>query len=458
MERTRVIIMGAAGRDFHDFNVVYRDDPGVEVVAFTATQIPGIDDRRYPPELAGESYPDGIPIAPEAELERLIREHDADLVVFSYSDVPHETVMHAASRAMAAGADFGLIGPRGVMLESNKPVVAVCAVRTGCGKSQTTRAVATLIAERGLTPVVVRHPMPYGDLVAQRVQRFGDRDDLLRHHTTIEEREEYEPHIEAGRIVYAGVDYEAILREAETEADVILWDGGNNDLPFFLPDLFIVVADPLRPGHERRFHPGETNLRMADVVVINKIDSATEADLAAVLASVAELNPEAEILTARSDLTLEGPPIEGKRVVVVEDGPTLTHGGMTYGAGIVAAERFDAAEVVDPGPAAVGSIKAVLERYPDLGPLVPAMGYGEAQMAELRETLDRVDADLVLAATPIDLGRLLQLNKPVTRVRYELAQASGRPLAEIDRGGTPSRLSPRRFAGPSSLAEQRTAI
>ena len=431
MDRTKVVIMGAAGRDFHDFNVVYRDDPGTEVVAFTATQIPGIDERRYPTELAGELYPDGIAIVPEAELEMVVQEEDVDLVVFSYSDVPHETVMHAASRAMAAGADFALIGPQGIMLESTKPVVAVCAVRTGAGKSQTTRAVAALLAERGLTPVVVRHPMPYGDLVAQRVQRFGNRDDLYRHDTTIEEREEYEPHIDAGRVVFAGVDYEAILREAEKEADVILWDGGNNDLPFFLPDLYIVVADPLRPGHERRFHPGETNLRMADVVIINKIDSATEEDLQAVIDSITEMNPDAEILTARSDLTLEGPSIEGKRVVVVEDGPTLTHGGMTYGAGVVAARRFGAGELVDPEPVAVGSNKAVLEKYPDLEPLVPAMGYGEAQMAELKETLERTDADIVLAATPIDLGGLLELDKPVTRVRYELAQVSGRPLPEI---------------------------
>ena len=431
MERAKVVIMGAAGRDFHDFNVVYRDDTDSEVVAFTATQIPGIDDRRYPPELAGELYPNGIPIVPEADLEQLIYDNDIDIVVFSYSDVPHETVMHAASRAMSAGADFGLIGPRGMMLESTKPVIAVCAVRTGCGKSQTTRAVAAAVAERGLTPVVVRHPMPYGDLVVQRVQRFADHDDLARHHTTIEEREEYEPHLEAGRVVFAGVDYEAILREAEKEADVVLWDGGNNDLPFFLPDLYIVVADPLRPGHEARFHPGETNLRMADVVVINKIDSATEEDLDTVAASIEALNPEAEILTARSDLFLDGPAIGGQRVVVVEDGPTLTHGGMTYGAGVVAARRFGADELVDPEPVAVGSIKAVLERYPDLEPLVPAMGYGEQQMAELTETLNKVDADVVLAATPIDLGGLLELNKPVTRVRYELAQASGRPLAEI---------------------------
>ena len=431
MERTKVIIMGAAGRDFHDFNVVYRDDPNVEVVAFTATQIPGIDDRRYPPELAGELYPEGIPIVPEDELEETIYEEDVDLVIFSYSDVPHQTVMHAASRALAAGADFGLIGARGIMLESSKPVIAVCAVRTGCGKSQTTRAVAAAVAGQGLTPVVVRHPMPYGDLAAQRVQRFADRDDLARHDTTIEEREEYEPHLEAGRVVYAGVDYEAILREAEQEADVILWDGGNNDLPFFLPDLYIVVADPLRPGHELRFHPGETNLRMADVVVVNKIDSASEADLDAVLTSIAAVNPEAEVLTARSDLFLDGPSIEGKRVVVVEDGPTLTHGGMTYGAGVVAARRHGAAEMVDPRVVAVGSIHEVLERYPDLEPLVPAMGYGERQMAELKQTLDLVDADVVLAATPIDLGELLELDKPVTRVRYELAQVDGRPLAEV---------------------------
>jgi predicted GTPase len=431
MNPKRVAILGAAGRDFHNFLTAYKYDENVEVVAFTATQIPGIDERRYPPELAGPHYPDGIPIVPEAELDKLIRDGDVDRVEFAYSDVSYQTVMHAASLAMAAGADFGLVGPQRIMLEATKPVVAVCAVRTGAGKSQTTRTVAALLAERGLTPVVVRHPMPYGDLVAQRVQRFGDLADLDRHHTTIEEREEYEPHIEAGRVVFAGVDYEAILREAEKEADVVIWDGGNNDLPFFRPDLFIVVVDPLRPGDERRYHPGEVNLRMADVVIINKIDSAEEDALQEVTRSIEELNPQAEIVTARSDLTLDGPPIEGMRVVVVEDGPTLTHGGMTYGAGIVAARRFGAASCVDPKPVAVGSIKAVLERYPDLEPLVPAMGYGEQQMAELKETLDRVDADLVLAATPIDLGGLLDLEKPVTRVRYELAQVGGRALADI---------------------------
>jgi predicted GTPase len=434
VDRTRVLIMGAAGRDFHDFNVVYRADPAIEVVAFTATQIPGIDARRYPAALAGDHYPGGIPIVPEADLERIVAEEQVDVVVFSYSDVSHETVMHAASRALASGAEFRLLGPAEMMLASSLPVVAVCAVRTGAGKSQTTRAVAALLAEAGHTPVVVRHPMPYGDLAAQRVQRFASRDDLARHHTTIEEREEYEPHLEAGRVVFAGVDYEAILREAEREADVVLWDGGNNDLPFYRPDLHIVVADPLRAGDERRYHPGEANLRMADVVIVNKVDSADQASLEAVLGSIATLNPAAEVLTARSDLTLEGPSVEGKRVVIVEDGPTLTHGGMTYGAGVVAARRFGAAELVDPEPVAVGSIKAVLQRYPDLEPLVPAMGYGETQMRELKETLERVDADIVLVATPIDLGRLLELDKPVTRVRYELAQVSGRPLREILQG------------------------
>jgi predicted GTPase len=431
MNRKRVVIMGAAGRDFHDFNVVYRNDPGTEVVAFTATQIPGIAGRRYPAELAGPLYEGGIPILPETELERLIRDREVDEVVFAYSDVSHETVMHAASRVLAAGADFSLLGPARTMLKSRRPVLAVGATRTGAGKSQTTRYLAGLLAERGLTPVVIRHPMPYGDLVAQRVERFATYDDLDRYETTIEEREEYEPHLDAGRVVYAGVDYEAILHAAELEADVILWDGGNNDFPFYAPDLYIVVADPLRPGDERRYHPGETNVRMADAVIVNKIDSAEPAAIDAVRASVAELNPRAVILTARSDLTLVGPSIEGKRVVVVEDGPTLTHGGMTYGAGIVAARRFGAARIVDPRPAAVGSIAEVLDRYPALEPLVPAMGYGPVQTQELEATLNACDADLVLSATPIDLTRVLQLTKPVTRVRYELAEMGGTPLAEV---------------------------
>jgi predicted GTPase len=431
MDRTRVVIMGAAGRDFHDFNVVYRTDPDVEVVAFTATQIPGIADRHYPTELAGPLYPHGIPIIPENELEAVIRDRAVDSVVFAYSDVSHETVMHAASRALAAGADFTLLGPDRTMLKSRRPVLAVGATRTGAGKSQTTRLLAALLAERGVTPVVIRHPMPYGDLAAQRVQRYATYADLAQYDTTIEEREEYEPHLDAGRVVYAGVDYEAILREAEIEADVILWDGGNNDFPFYRPDLYVVVADPLRPGDELRYHPGETNLRMADVVIINKVDSAEPVAVDAVRASIEALNPAARIVTARSDLTLDGPPIRGKRVVVVEDGPTLTHGGMPYGAGIVAARRFGAASLVDPRPAAVGSIRGVLERYPGLQPLVPAMGYGAAQVRELEATLNGTDADLVLSATPIDLTRLLELGKPVTRVRYELAQVGGTSLAEL---------------------------
>jgi Predicted GTPase len=431
MNRKRIVIMGAAGRDFHDFNVVYRHDPGVEVVAFTATQIPGIAGRRYPTELAGPMYEDGISIVAEADLEQLFRDRGVDEVVFAYSDVSHETVMHTASRVLAAGADFTLLGPHRTMIKSRRPVLAVGATRTGAGKSQTTRYLANLLAEQGLTPVVIRHPMPYGDLVAQRVERFATHEDLDRFDTTIEEREEYEPHLDAGRVVYAGVDYEAILREAELEADVILWDGGNNDFPFYAPDLYVVVADPLRPGDERRYHPGETNVRMADVVIINKIDSAEPTAIDAVRAAVAELNPRAAILTARSDLTLVGPSIQGKRVVVVEDGPTLTHGGMRYGAGVVAAHRFGAGQLVDPRPTAVGSIREVLERYPAVEPLVPAMGYGPAQIEDLEATLNGCDADLILSATPIDLTRVLKLDKPVTRVRYELAEVSGTPLAEI---------------------------
>ena len=431
MNRQHVIVMGAAGRDFHDFNLVYRDDPAVEVVAFTATQIPGIANRRYPAELAGPLYPVGIPIHPEEELERLIRELNAQAVVFAYSDVSHETVMHAASRALAAGADFTILGPSHTMLTSRRPVIAIGATRTGAGKSQTTRYVAELLAQRGLTPVVIRHPMPYGDLVAQRVQRFASHEDLDRHDTTIEEREEYEPHIEAGRVVYAGVDYEAILHQAELEADVILWDGGNNDFPFYRPDLNIVVADPLRAGDERRFHPGEMNLRMADVVIINKVDSASPEQLAEVRASIAELNPRAQVISARSDVRLDGPPIEGLRVVVVEDGPTLTHGGMHFGAGVVAARRFGAGSLADPRPAAVGSIRATLDRYPDLEPLIPAMGYGGEQVADLEATLNAVEADAVLSATPIDLSRLVNLNKPITRVRYDLAPVGGPSLADV---------------------------
>jgi predicted GTPase len=427
MDRTKVVIMGAAGRDFHDFNVVYREDPTVEVVAFTATQIPGIAGRRYPPELAGPLYPAGIPIEPEEELDRIFATQKIDRVVFAYSDVTHEYVMHQASRALAGGANFVLLGPVHTMLASTKPVVATGATRTGAGKSQTTRYLAHLLEEQGLRVVVVRHPMPYGDLVKQRVQSFATYADLDRHDTTIEEREEYEPHLDAGRVLYAGVDYEAILREAEKEADVVLWDGGNNDFPFYKPDLFVVVADPLRPGHEMHYHPGETNIRMADVVVINKVDSATPEQVATVRDDICRLNPRADVILARSALQLVGGEIAGKRVAIVEDGPTLTHGGMTYGAGVVAARRFGAAEMVDPRPYAVGELARTLAKYPDLEHLLPAMGYGREQMDELEQTLNAMPADLVLAANPIDLTRVLTLEKPVVRVRYELEELDAEP-------------------------------
>jgi predicted GTPase len=433
MRTERILIMGAAGRDFHDFNVVYRGNPSVEVVAFTATQIPGIADRRYPAELAGPGYPTGIPIRPEAELETLIRDLHVDTVVHAYSDVSHEQVMHSASRALAAGADFKILGPAATMLPSVRPVVAVCAVRTGSGKSQTSRYVASALEAQGLKVAVVRHPMPYGDLVAQRVQRYETYADLDRYETTIEEREEYEPHLDAGRLVFAGVDYEQILRAAEAECDVVIWDGGNNDLSFYRPDLMIVVADPLRPGHELRYHPGEANLRMADVVVINKIDSATPEALATVRADIAAVNPGAAIVEARSSLALEGGDITGRTVVVVEDGPTLTHGGMTYGAGIVAAKRFRAAEVVDPRPYATGELAATLARYPELDRLLPAMGYGAKQVGELEAALMATPAEVVLAATPIDLTRVLKIEKPVVRVRYELEPVTGSLEAPIAR-------------------------
>jgi predicted GTPase len=427
MDRKRVVIMGSAGRDFHDFNVVYRADPSYEVVAFTAasSQIPGIADRSYPPELAGPLYPNGIPVVPEADLEKVIAEKKADLVVFAYSDVSHELVMHSASRAMACGADFELLGPKSTMLRSSRPILATGATRTGAGKSQTTRYLAALLEKQGLKVAVVRHPMPYGDLVAQRVQRYATYADLDKYETTIEEREEYEPHIDAGRVMFAGVDYEAILRDAEKEADVVIWEGGNNDFSFYAPDLFVVIADPLRAGHELHYHPGETNIRMADVVVINKVDSATPEQVAEVRANVAAMNPRARVVLARSTLTLKGGQITGKRVAVVEDGPTLTHGGMTFGAGIVAARRFGAAEIVDPVPYAIGQLAETLRKYPALEHLLPAMGYGQAQMHELETTLNAMPADLVLSATPIDLTRVLKLNKPVVRVGYELEELAG---------------------------------
>jgi predicted GTPase len=433
MEKTRVLIMGAAGRDFHNFNVFFRDNEDYDVVAFTATQIPNIEGRVYPAQLAGSRYPQGIPIHPEHELSDLIDELKVQQVIFAYSDVPHEYVMHKASQVLAAGADFRLMGANSTMLKSAKPVVSVGAVRTGSGKSQTTRRVSDILKEMGKQVVVVRHPMPYGDLTAQAVQRFADYGDLDRYNCTIEEREEYEPHLDRGSIVYAGVDYEAILRQAEAEADVVLWDGGNNDFPFYRPDLHIVVTDPHRAGHETAYHPGETNLRMADVVVINKIDTADLAETSKVRASIEQLAPEAVVVDAASPIFVNDPScIRGKRVLVIEDGPTLTHGEMSYGAGIVAARRFGAAEIIDPRPYAVGSIAKTFEKYPQTGPLLPAMGYGEKQIEDLEATINATPCDAVIAATPIDLGRVLHnIKHPMDRVRYEL-QEIGRPtLAEI---------------------------
>ena len=430
MSQERVIIMGAAGRDFHNFNIYFRDNGDYQVVAFTATQIPNIEGRRYPAELAGSLYPEGIPIHPEADLNDLIQRHQVDQVVFSYSDVAHEYVMHKASQVLAVGADFRLMGANATMLESSKPVVAVCAVRTGCGKSQTTRHVCDVLQAMGRSVVVVRHPMPYGDLVAQRVQRFATYKDLDIHKCTIEEREEYEPHIDRGVVVYAGVDYEPILRQAEQEADVVVWDGGNNDLSFFRPDLYIVVADPHRPGHGLRYHPGEANLRAADVVVINKVDTAGPEGVAQVRESIYAVNPDAIVVEAASPIFVDAPKaIRGKRVLVIEDGPTLTHGGMAYGAGVVAARRFGAAELVDPRPYAVRSIAATFVKYPDTGPLLPAMGYGDEQVHDLEETINATDCDLVLSATPIDLRRVLNVHLPMDRVRYEL-QVIGQPTLE----------------------------
>ena len=423
----RVIIMGAAGRDFHNFNTVFRDDPDVEVVAFTAAQIPDIEGRRYPAELAGPRYPKGIPIFAESELERLVREARADQVVFAYSDVSHEFVMHQASRVLAAGADFRLIGPKASMIKSRVPVVSVCAVRTGSGKSQTTRRVIRILRDKGRRVVAIRHPMPYGDLVRQRVQRFARMEDLDLHRCTIEEREEYEPHIASGGVIYAGVDYGAILAEAEKEADVIVWDGGNNDLPFYVADVEIVVADPHRPGHERTYHPGETNLRRAHVVVINKIDTAGPEGVDAVRASIRELNPGAMVVDAASPISVESPEmIRGRSVLAIEDGPTLTHGGMKYGAGVIAAMKHGAATIVDPRPFAVGKLLHTFESYPGIGALLPAMGYGDEQMRDLEATIDRTPADVVLIATPIDLRRIIRIAKPALRVGYEL-QEIGRP-------------------------------
>lgn len=425
----RVLIMGAAGRDFHNFNVAFREDPTVTVVAFTATQIPYISDRKYPAQLAGPAYPDGIPIVDESELTQAIANEKIDEVIFAYSDVSHEYVMHAASTAMAAGADFRLMGPDSTMIKASVPVVSVCATRTGSGKSQTTRRVARILEAAGVRIAVVRHPMPYGDLVAQAVQRFAGSEDLDAAKCTIEEREEYEPHIKEGRVVYAGVDYGGILAQAQKEVDVVVWDGGNNDLPFYRPDLHIVVTDPLRAGNETRYHPGETNLRMADVVVINKIDSAEASEIEAVVSAINLANPSATVIKAESIVEVEDAgSIAGKRVLVIEDGPTLTHGEMTYGAGVVAARRAGAAEIVDPRSWATGTLAEVYANY-RVGPVIPAMGYSSEQISDLEKTINASDADLVLIATPIDLRKLVDIDKPALKVSYELSEV-GSPTLE----------------------------
>jgi predicted GTPase len=428
----KVIIMGAGGRDFHNFNVVFRNDPGTEVVAFTATQIPGIADRVYPPALAGPRYPEGIPIHGEDELTQLVHEHGVDEVVLSYSDLKHETVMHKASIVLAAGADFRLLGPDATMLHSSKPVVAVCATRTGCGKSQTSRAVGQVLIDAGLRVALVRHPMPYGDLEAMRVQRFATLADIDASHPTVEEREEYEEPVRMGMVMYAGVDYEAILRSAEQEADVVVWDGGNNDFPFFAPDLLIVVADPLRPGHELLYHPGETNLRMADVVVLNKVDSAEAHNVEQVVENVEAVNPMATLVFAKSPPTLDfGPELLGKLVLVVDDGPTLTHGEMPFGAGLVAARNAGAAKIVDPRPYAVGSLKDVFARWPQLTNVLPAMGYSDEQLHDLEETINAVDCDVVVTGTPIDLTRLITSRHPIRHVRYTLEEVGRPTIADV---------------------------
>ncbi len=426
----KVIIMGAAGRDFHNFNVYFRGNERYHVVAFTATQIPDIDGRCYPAELCGQGYPDGIPIHSDEKLMALIKENGVDLVAFSYSDVPHGEVMHKASQATAAGADFVIIGAPYTMLTSSKPVVSVTAVRTGCGKSQTSRQVVALLKAQGKKVVTVRHPMPYGDLTKQIVQRFAAYEDFERHNCTIEEREEYEPVVAMGSVVYAGVDYEKILREAEKEADVIVWDGGNNDTPFFKPDISIVLFDPHRAGHETSYHPGETNMLMADIAVINKVDSAPEDQVEALRRTIAKHNPDAAIVLADSKVTVEDPDaIVGKTVLVIEDGPTLTHGEMAFGAGTIAAQRFGAAKLVDPRPYLAGSIKETFEKYTHMGALLPAMGYGQAQIQDLEKTINATPCDVVLAATPIDLTRLVKIDKPVQRVKYEY-QDHGEPTLE----------------------------
>ncbi|MBI3603855.1 MAG: GTPase [Nitrospirae bacterium] len=428
----KLVIMGAAGRDFHNFNVVFRDDPRYRVVAFTAAQIPNIEGRRYPPGLAGALYPEGIPIYPEEELPSLIETHRIDQVAFAYSDVSHEEVMHKASRVIAYGADFRLLGARATMLVSSKPVVSICAVRTGCGKSPVARKVAAILKRAGLRIVVVRHPMPYGDLAKQVLQRFASLEDLRRADCTIEEMEEYEPHIVNGDVVYAGIDYEQILRQAEGEADVLLWDGGNNDLPFYVPDLELVLVDPHRAGHERTYFPGEANLLRADVIILTKLDSADPAQVEAVRRNIRSCNPQAVVIDSRMPLTLDKPELlADKRVLVVEDGPTLTHGGMGFGAGVLAARQFHAGSLVDPRPYAVGSLQNIFSAYPQIGPLLPAMGYGPTQIRELEDTIRNVTCDVVLIATPIDLRRVITIRQPTCRVTYEFEEIGRPTLQEV---------------------------
>jgi predicted GTPase len=433
MAKERIVIMGAAGRDFHNFNVLYRNNSNKEIVAFTATQIPDIEGRSYPSVLAGELYPGGIPIIAEDSLGDFLAKEKVNTAVFSYSDVPYEYVMQKAARVNSLGVDFLLLGGRGTMLTSIKPVVAVCAVRTGSGKSQTTRKVAEVLREQGKRVAVIRHPMPYGDLTKQVVQRFAQLEDLDKHECTIEEREEYEPHIVNGNIVYAGVDYAQILKEAEQEADVILWDGGNNDLPFYKPNLWIVVADPHRPGHELRYYPGEINLYMADVIVLNKMNTARKEHVDIVLNNIKSRNPKATVIQAKSPITVDGDAtrIKGKRVLCVEDGPTLTHGEMKYGAAVVAAREHGAAEIIDPRPFAVGRIKETFSKYPEIGDLLPAMGYGEEQVSDLEKTIDASDAELVIIGTPIDLSRVIKIKKPSVRVRYHLEEIGSPSLADV---------------------------
>ncbi len=431
-KRKNVIIIGAAGRDFHNFNTRYRGKKEYNVVAFTAAQIPDIDDRKYPPELAGNLYPEGIPIYSQEKLFELIQDLEVDICAFSYSDVSYREVMSVASEVNAAGADFVLIGTKDTMIESSKPVIAVCAVRTGCGKSQTSRKVIEELMELGLKVVAIRHPMPYGDLTAQKVQRFAVLEDLKKHSCTIEEMEEYEPHVTRGNIIYAGVDYEAIVREAEKEADVIVWDGGNNDFPFYKTDLMITIVDPHRPGDELNYYPGETNLRLADVILINKIDTASPGNIQTVRDNIQKINPDAVIVDAASPVTVDQPGlIRGKRVLAVEDGPTLTHGGMKLGAGIVAARKFGAAEIIDPRPYAVGRIQETFRIYPEIGTLLPAMGYGKEQIKDLEETINKADCDTVIVGTPIDLSRILEVNKPMVRVGYDLQEIGSPNLYDI---------------------------